>query len=228
MLNTPLATENIYHIFSKSITGFKIFNYDSEFKRVQQAIRYYRRKNPKIKLSAYITSTQKEIREDKKINLNFDLSNKERLVGIIAYCIMPTHIHLVLRQDQDSGITIFMRNVLNSYTKYFNTKYKRKGPLWEARFKRVLIKTDEQLLHLTRYVHLNPVTAYLTNKPDKWSFSSYNEYLGNVADNCRICNYNDILNIAPEIYEKFTNENIDYQRKLASIKNLTFDQDSTP
>jgi putative transposase len=78
---------------------------------------------------------------------------------------MPTHIHLVLRQLKDGGISKFMSNILNSYSRYFNIKHNRKGPLWEGRFRKVLVGSDEQLLHLTRYVHLNPVTACLVDKP---------------------------------------------------------------
>ena len=70
-----------------------------------------------------------------------------------------------------------MRRLLNSYTRYFNEKIKRKGPLWEGRFKKVLVNSDEQLLHLTRYVHLNPVSAGIVEKPEDWPCSSYREYI---------------------------------------------------
>ena len=80
-----------------------------------------------------------------------------------------------------------MGDILNSYSRYFNTKQKRKGPLWEGRFENVLIKTDEQLLHLTRYIHLNPVTAYLVDQAKDWQASSYNEYLENSDFNECIC-----------------------------------------
>jgi len=63
----------------------------------------------------------------------------------------------------EEGISLYMKNLLNSYTRYFNTKTKRKGPLWQGRFKSVLIKMDEQL-YLTRYIHLNPTSEDLVEK----------------------------------------------------------------
>ena len=147
-------------------------------------------------------------------------SQAEKVVQIVAYCIMPTHLHLILKQLKEDGIANFMRKVLNSYSHYFNIKHKRKGPLWEARFKNVLVRTDEQLLHLTRYIHLNPVTAYLVDKPEDWLFSSYKEYVSNVVDEERICKYNNILDIEPDSYKKFVEDRILYQRDLAKIKEL--------
>ena len=172
--------------------------------------------NPRIKFSKYIVLKDKA-RYDKE-NL---LQEKRKLIEIIAYCIMPTHIHLILKQSKKYGISKFMNNILDSYTRYFNTKHKRKGPLWETRFKNILVETDEYLLHLTRYIHLNPVTANLVDKPEDWLVSSYNEYLLRVGN--KVCEYNDVLNINPVSYKKFVDDRISYQKELAKIKHLLFD-----
>jgi hypothetical protein len=71
------------------------------------------------------------------------------------------------------------------------------------------------------------VSAYLVDSPDQWPFSSYKEYLSRVQEKDRICEFSHILNINPETYQKFTTEHIDEQRRLAYIKNLIFDHDST-
>jgi len=211
----PLASGEIYHIFNKSIAGFKIFNNEAEYLRMIAIIRYYQIKNNGIKFSQFI----KFEKGKNNICLNRDSLNNNRLVEIIAYCIMPTHLHLILKQLNDKGISTFMNNVLNSYSRYFNIKLKRKGPLWESRFKNVLIKSDEQLLHLTRYIHLNPVTAYLVDKPQLWQMSSYNEYLE--EDNThKICKYDNVLNITPDFYRKFVEDRVSYQRDLKKIKDL--------
>lgn len=214
-----LRVGEVYHIFNKSIAEFKIFNSDSEFSRMLGVIRYYQREKPTIKFSRFIN-----LSKAKESNLNRDilLLDKEKLVDIIAYCLMPTHLHLILKQLKENGISIFMNNILNSYTRYFNIKHKRKGPLWEGRFKSVLIKTDEQLLHLTRYIHLNPVTAFLVDRPEEWSTSSYREYLleGNSG---KICKYGEILDIEPNAYRKFVEDRVSYQRELAKIKGLLID-----
>ncbi|MBU0693990.1 MAG: transposase [Candidatus Omnitrophica bacterium] len=214
MRKIPLVEGKIYHIFSKSIAGFKIFGNDSEYERMRNMLRYYKVDNSPLRFSAFLEIKNKELFFEKHF------MERDNLVEIIAYCFMPTHIHLILKQVRQKGISIFMNNILNSYTRYFNVKIKRKGPLWESRFKNVLVKTDEQFLHLTRYLHLNPVTAYLVERPEHWSFSSYKEFLGEIREEERLCNYSDVLNINPKEYKKFVKSQIDYQRELAEIKEL--------
>jgi len=217
-----LATGEVYHVFSKSIAEFKIFKKKSDFSRIKNLFTYYEVEKPSKRFSYFLRlkhAERKDLAEKSSKNSSPD---KKRIVDVIAYCIMPTHIHLILKQRKERGISIFMKNVLNSYTRYFNTKYKRKGPLWEGRFKRVWVGTDRQLLHLTRYIHLNPVTAYLVDKPEEWLDSSFNEYIKPGADT-RVCRYDEVLSITPGSYEKFVKERISYQKQLAKIKNLVFD-----
>ena len=90
---------------------------------------------------------------------------------------MPTHFHLILRQNIDNGIFNFIGNLTSSYTRYFNLKHKRKGPLWESKFNNIKIENDEQLLHLTRYIHMNPTSAGIVNNQKESKWSSYNEYI---------------------------------------------------
>jgi len=150
-----VVTGEIYHVYNKSIAEYIIFNNDLEYSRMAEVIEYYRIEKPFASFSRF-----------KERNIQVKKNDIKKLVQIVCYCIMPTHIHLALKQLEDKGISIFMSNILNSYSRYFNIKHNRKGPLWESGFKKVLIESDEQLLHLTRYVHLNPVTAYIVNKPD--------------------------------------------------------------
>ena len=207
-----LVTGEVYHTFSRSIARFKIFNHDADFSRIMEVVRYYQNEKPLVSFSNSIKTM--------KIYSGNDFSEKEKLVAVIAFCIMPTHLHLVLKQLKDNGISKFMSNVLNSYTRYFNIKHKRKGPLWEGRFKSVFVKKDEQLLHLTRYVHLNPVTEFLVKNPEEWPASSYKEYITGINNMYPICNYINILEINPSSYKKFVEDGIAYQRDLAKIKRL--------
>ena len=217
MRQHSLEEGKIYHIFNKSIAGFKIFNNDSEFSRILDVIRFYQASDRKISFSNFVRTTADN--KDSFFNSN---QNNIKLVEIIAYCIMPTHFHLILKQLVEDGISVFMNNTENSYARYFNLKHKRKGPLWEGRFKNVPVESDEQLLHLTRYVHLNPVTAYLVNRPQDWGASSYGEYILDKDSN--ICRYSHILNIEPKSYQSFVRDNIAYQRELARIKDLMLDE----
>ena len=209
-----LVEGETYHIFSKSIAGFTIFRDDSEYERMRNSLRYYRAERPPLKFSVF--SGIKDRGEFHQRHLDL----REKLVDIIAYCLMPTHIHLVLKQLKEKGISTFMGNILNSCTRYFNIKTKRKGPLWESRFKAVIVKGDEQLLHLTRYIHLNPVTAYLVDKPEDWTFSSYKEFLCETEEEKKLCNYSEALEVKPETYREFVDARTDYQRELARIREL--------
>ena len=216
MTNDMFTEKEVYHVYNKSIAGFNIFNNDFDYLRFITTLQYYQIKNQPTTFSKF--------RERKMHHLLVGDKKKNRIVQLICYCIMPTHIHLVLAQLMDNGISKFMNNILNSYSHYFNIKYKRKGPLWESRSKKVLVKTDEQLLHLTRYIHLNPVTAYIVDKPDEWRYSSYNEYISNVSEN-RTCNYKELIDIKPDLYKRFVKDRISYQRELKFLSDLdlTFD-----
>lgn len=214
---TPLVENQVYHIFSKSIAGFKIFKNKKEFTRFLNLLYFYQFKNLSIRFSWYLDYLKGA---RKFLHLKNKFQDKNKLVDIICYCLMPTHFHLILKQLKPKGISIFMAKALNSYTRYFNLKFKRKGPLWEGRFKSVLIKNDEQLLHLTRYIHLNPVTAVLVNKPENWEFSSYREYLAVDNKKKQISKFESLIDVNPVSYKKFVENRIDYQRKLAKIKKL--------
>lgn len=212
----PLVENRIYHVVSRSIAGYKVFRGRKDYQRMKELMVYYQIKNPPMRYSLYVEN--KNEKEKEKIFDIFPGENKI-LVEIIAYCLMPTHIHLVLYQTCNEGISVYMRRVLNSYTRYFNLRMKRKGPLWEGRFRNVEVETDEQLYHLTRYVHLNPVTAELVKKPEEWQFSSYTEYI-NTIDKKGICSFSKFLNIEPKEYKKFVLSRIEYQKELAKIKSL--------
>ena len=75
---------------------------------------------------------------------------------LLAYCLMPNHIHLFVYQHQIQAMGQFMRSLLTSYSRYFNKKYKQSGSLFESRYKASLISDDAYLEHISRYIHLNP------------------------------------------------------------------------
>lgn len=216
--SSPIITGEVHHIFSKSIAGFKIFQYDNEHERMKKLLKFYKLEKPPLRFSAFLELKDKDYFQKKVF------SACDNLVDIIAYCFMPTHFHLVLKQIKDDGISDFMSLILNSYAKYFNIKTKRKGPLWESRFKNIAIRTDEALLHVTRYVHLNPTTAYLVDRPQNWIFSSYREFLGQVEEAEKICNFSELMDVRPKDYREFVDSNIDYQRELAHIKAFFLDE----
>jgi putative transposase len=218
----PLINGQVYHIFNRSIAEYKIFNDAQDYQRMFHLINFFQMKELPCKFANFMNL--KHVRQEGFLNyFNLIAQKDEKLIQLIAYCFMPTHIHLIIKQLSPSGISTFMSNILNSYTRYFNTKHRRKGPLWESKFQNVLVDKDEQLLHLTRYVHLNPVTAKLVNNPGDWIFSSFNEYTSETNEDQKICEYDELLKINPSEYKKFLKERISYQRELAILKKSTID-----
>lgn len=214
-----LQKGEVYHIYTRSIAKYVVFNNPVEFDRMLHLINLYRYANFNYKYSQFLKLTS---------SLQYDIidslrSKEDLLVEIIAYCLMPTHIHLSLKQLVEDGIARYMARVLNGYSRYFNTKHGRVGPLWFGRFKNVLVSNDEQLLHLTRYIHLNSTSANLVNKPEDWGYSSYHEYINNTDNKVRICNFKDLITIKPEDYKEFIEDRKGYQQQLSIIKSLTID-----
>lgn len=211
MREDPLVKDQVYHVLSRSIAKYIIFNDQEDYARFMEILNLYRYKNFDYKYSVFA-----RLDYTRQAAIVKRIQETVPEINIIAYCLMPTHFHLILKQVGDIEISAYISKVLNSYSRYFNIRHNRKGPLWEGRFKSVLVSTDEQLLHLTRYIHLNPVSAGLVNKPEKWLFSSYNEYLE--TSQLDICNFKDLIEVPPSEYKKFVEDRADFQKKLSLIK----------
>lgn len=204
----------IFHIFNKSIAGYPIFKDLNNSFRFIQALDYYNNSYIQTNLGKYLI-----INKDYSPNL---LTKKEEgLIKFLAYCIMPDHFHLLVKIAKENSLFKYMNDTQNSFSKFFNIKFERKGPLWQSNFQSVLVKTNEQFLHLTRYIHLNPTTKYLVERPEDWIYSSYSDYLNKDI----LENYLTEVSIKnPNSYKKFVEDNIDYQRKLNLIKRLILEK----
>jgi len=218
MRKEPLVNGQYYHIISRSIAKYIIFNSQEDYCRLMEIIDLYRFLDFTHKYSNFIALTP----QFQQYIINNVRKNSDVLVEIVAYCIMPTHIHLILKQQVEKGISKYISRTLNSYSKYFNKKLNRKGPLFDGRFTGILIKTDQQLLHLTRYIHLNPVSAGLVKKPEDWKYTSYGEYIKNNTNKKedKICNSSEIIDLKPTKYKIFVNDRIAYQKEISMIKYL--------
>ncbi|NCO44041.1 hypothetical protein GW889_00745 [Candidatus Berkelbacteria bacterium] len=217
MRKTSLMRNEYYHIFNRSIAGFNIYNKKRDYLRFINLAEYYRFSNPPMNFAEF-----DRLNTQTQISFLSKRRNNEQLVDIVCYCIMPTHFHFLLRQNVDGGITDYIRLLENSYSRYFNISHSRKGPLWEGRFNGVHVETTEQLLHLTRYIHLNPTSAGLTEKPEEWKYSSYHEYIDN-NQNESICKFRDVVNMQVKDYTEFVNDRKHFQRELSIIKSQLID-----
>lgn len=216
--NVAFADGEYYHVFNRGVARIPIFYGKRDYTRFLKATQYYIN-NPRGKGFSHIG----EVQELAKLPVNV----KE--VDIISYCLMLNHFHFLLRQKEEGGISNFMRKLMNSHAKYFNVKHEREGPLYQGNFKAVWIESTEQLIHVDRYIHLNPVVSQMKiNMPEEYEWSSYNEHLGSSSRN--ICNREIIKEQfkTVELFKSFTTDHIDYAKKLESMKHLLLDSNVQP
>ncbi len=208
---TPLVNNEFYHVYNRGVEKRDIFTSQWDYRRFIKSFYYYQFQGPKPSFSKFSES---------KSNIFKPLS-ENKIVEIICYCLMPNHFHFLVRQLKENGIPTFISQLSNSYTKYFNIKYVRVGALFQGAFKVVMIETDEQLIHLSRYIHLNPVVSGLVTSLDQVRWSSYHEYMNQST----ICSISEILNFFPSTksYKEFLENQIDYGTNLEIIKHQTLE-----
>lgn len=217
---TPFVTDHFYHIFNRGANKQPIFLGVRDYKRFLGILEFYIF-NPKLRFSKFLLLSKDE-RESFLERLR---KENEKLVEIICFCLMPNHFHLLVTQKKDNGISKFMATLQNSYTRYLNTKYARTGSFLQGQFKAVHLEDDNQLLHLSRYIHLNPYSSVVVKELpglEKYQWSSLPEYSGKTSR--VICNKEPILShFGIEVYKQFVFDQAEYQRKLEIIKHLTLE-----
>lgn len=214
----PLVFDEIYHVFNRGVARLPIYSHKSNFSRFLELIDYYRfDKTP----TSFSNLKKLPVDERSRI-LQYIRNENQPHVEILTFCLMDNHYHFILKQKTQNGIVKFISNLQNSYAKYFNTKSERSGPLFQPMFKAVRIVTDEQLLHVSRYIHLNPSTGYLVkiNDLENYPWSSLQDYLGNIEHHfVDITLINGLIGNKKK-YREFIYNQAEYQRKLADIKHL--------
>lgn len=168
-----LYVENgYYHLFNRGVEKRNIFVDDRDYRVLLHFLKLYL--SPPLPLPK-LTGADLVIR--KRPRFVKSLYNE---IKLLAYCLMPNHFHLLVKQKTPKAITQLIRRVCTSYVIYFNQRYERVGPLFQGRYKAVLVDTDEQLLHLSRYIHINPHELPTVTRTDlvNYPYSSYKQYLG--------------------------------------------------
>lgn len=215
-----LASGEFYHIFNRGLNQQQIFKSKKDYERFIFTLKFYQFSQLPLRLSYFVN-----LPDNKQKELWEEIIKKPKLVEIISFVLMPNHFHLLLRQLLPKGITLYLSLITNSYTRYFNLKYNRKGDLFEGVFKAVRIESEEQLIHLSRYIHLNPVVSYLIkeNQLTSYPYSSLPDYLK--RDSSFIA-ADYILNHfkTAKAYQKFIFNQIDYGKKLEKIKHLLLEK----
>lgn len=132
------APDSYYHVYARGNSRHRIFLDEQDYIAFLKLLERY--------LSP----------EEAKNPFGVSYPNFYNRVDLLAYCIMPNHFHLLVYQRQPKDLTALMQSIMTSYSRYFNARYKRSGPLFESRFRASLITDDAYLEHITRYIHLNP------------------------------------------------------------------------
>lgn len=180
MRKQELALNNIYHVYNRGVEKREIFSNDKDYLRFISDLIVFNDTEPVVNPKQRLLEIKNGIHE------------RSPLVDILAFCLMPNHYHLLLRQKVEFGITEFMRKLGGGYVNYFNTKYRRVGTLFQGKFKSVLIDNEAQFLYIPFYIHLNPLDLMFPdwrecgikdrkkaiNFLDNYKWSSHSNYRG--------------------------------------------------
>lgn len=186
--------ESYYHVYARGASRKEIFLDDSDYQ-------YF--------LSMFARYLSVEQQRDRTGRSYVHLTES---LELLAYCLMPNHFHLMFYQIDEGAISAIMRGVMTSYSRYFNHKYDRSGPLFETRYKSSLISSDAYLMHISRYIHLNPRDWRV------WQWSSYGAYANRRYPEWLKADRVEMLFSSKAEYLKFVEDYEDEQRMRDQIK----------
>lgn len=221
---TILATGEVYHVLNRGVNHQPIFIDKRDYQRALEILFFYQFVKPPVRFSFCnrLSIIERE-------NMLREMQQKyQKLVDIISFCFMPNHFHILLRQSVENGTSKFLANFQNSFTRYLNVRLGRSGHLFQGQFKAVRITNDEQLLHTSRYIHINPYTSYVVKKIEDlktYPWSSLSEYLEEKRK--KFCETQIILShfSSRKKYFHFILDQKDYQRTLEQIKHLLLEDE---
>lgn len=217
---TPLVNGEIYHVFNRGNNRQPTFISKRDFSRAIQTLKFYNFSSVGIKLSSFLRFDW-----ERQLGILNKLDKGGKLVQIFSYCLMPNHFHFLVKQVEEKGISKFLGNFQNSYTRYFNTSHKRDGALFLDQFKAVRIETEDQFIHVLRYIHLNPYSSFVIKTKEEieeYPWSSFKDYLGvgdGITETDLAMNFFD----STGKFKRFTLDQADYQRSLKAIQHLVLE-----
>lgn len=143
------VNQNFYHIYNRGVEKRIIFFDEEDYIRFIYYLYELNDKNLIVNTSF----------SNRKIKIDSAVPNtaKDQLVEILCFCLMPNHFHLLLKQIQDGGISLFLQKLCLAYAGYFNKKYERVGGLFQGAFKAKLVDKTEYINHLFYYILTNPI-----------------------------------------------------------------------
>ena len=207
-------------MFNRAIDGREVYLDKRYYWRMLLALWFFRYDQAEVRLARYL-----EVKQEVQQAMLHRLVKASLIVEVLAYCLMPNYFHLLIKQKTESGLSRYIGDVENSFTKYFNYRQKRRGPIFLPRFKAVDVGSDEQLLHLSRYIHLNPLTSYVVQDEeglDNYIWSSWQEYMGEITERKEFCIEEVVLEFFEnrKAYREFVLRNIDDQREMKRLRDM--------
>jgi len=172
-----ISINEYYHIYNRGVGKKIIFKDDRDRIRFLFIILYFQAENNFPQISRIISSYVKHRVFDRVGDVTRQVILK-RFVELSGFTLMSNHFHLIVKESKEGGLGKYMQRVLNSYTKYFNTRYRVSGHLFEGPYKAVHVENNEQLLYLSAYIHLNPREIKEWRKmEDVFPWSSYQDFI---------------------------------------------------
>jgi REP element-mobilizing transposase RayT len=163
--------DSYYHLYNRGVEKRQIFQDSQDHAVFLNYLKEYLLPKDEKVLRDKLSEPNLSSKERNKIVKLLRLNNFSQEITLLAYCLMPNHFHLFIKQKSAYSIDKFMNSLCTRYTMYFNRKYKRVGPLFQGVYKAVLVKSEEQFLYLSSYIHKQALQS-----PE--SPCSYLEYLG--------------------------------------------------
>jgi len=165
-----------YHIYNRGVEKREIFSNDLDFAVFINYLKQYLSPQDTSIMLKLNTNPDFSAREKQRIRKALSVKNYNSDIQLLAYCLMPNHFHLFLKQTSIDGIDRFMSSLGTRYTMYFNRSYKRVGKLYQGVYKAVLMTDEAQYLHISRYIHKQALAK--DNAGQKDFPSSFPEYQG--------------------------------------------------
>lgn len=143
-------------------------------------------------------------------------------VSVIAYCLMPNHYHLILKQNSEHPLSKCIQHTFNSYTKAINKRYRRSGTLFEGKYKAREIYDTRTILEVSRYVHRNPLDGGLVKNIEDWKYSNYHEWIS--SRNGSLCDKKFIKAHFPnpDDYKKYVLDYYSFKQMINDLKKLKY------
>lgn len=230
-----LINGEIYHIVIRAVDGLQLFRSKKDYLRmIHDLFEFNDENSTDWKYRKYYSAKNSENRS-RKIRYR-----RKVLVEIWAFCLMPNHVHLLVRQVREGGISKLMRKIGAGYAGYYNKKYERKGHVFQGKYHIVRIKNEEQLKTVFVYIHTNQVSMIAPNWKEKGIRTKDLKKVIDFLENYRWSSYSDYLQKknfpsltsrefltkimgGPENCRKFVNGWLQYKKELAGFERVAIE-----